>query len=370
MYSFPYIFVFFLLTLLCFPIIKKNNDSISFNSINFIYYYLVFLIFVVFFTFRGEVYMDWPQYKALYESAPVFSTQLDLLHLNTYGWEKGYFVFAAFCKLFSEDYFFFQVINSIIDIILLFGVVKSYYKNQYFCLCLLFFYCFNGLPISINLLRNSKVIYLFLISLKYLYNKQYIKYFLLNFIAIFFHTSAVIYILLTPFFLWKKNNKKLILSLFIIGNFLFLLRIDILSFFLNFILRLLPSGFSKIALFIDRYKDTGAYGIKIGFLERTLTFILFFRCQNDFVKEKYGNIFVKSYYIYYFCYLFLASAVTICERIGVLFSYSYWFLYPMFYKKLNKNNKYVFWFCMVIYSVLKLYAGNRTEDYAYSNLLF
>jgi len=374
-YALPYI-CFFSLLLFSSLINPRVYYRYSFfrcdqnKAIYMLQYFLIISLYVFFLSFRGNVYYDWKSYRDLYNTVPKFGSQL-YHNYTPLEWEIGFYIFASLCKFFSSDYIFFQFVNSIVDIIILVMIFKRYYKNQLFCLALTFFYCFNGFTIEVNLLRNSKAILCFLLSLKYLNNEKYLKYFILNTIGVLFHTSAIIY-LITGFFIKKiQFNKITLVILFFIANCVFLCQINLVSKILDFIRLILPPSFKKVIILLDRYKNVGAYGITIGYLERLLTFWVLFIYSKTIRKWNYGQIFLNSYYIYYFNYLVFAPLGTICERIGVLFSYSCWFLYPFVFKNLKKkDSKFFFILIFWIYGILKLISVNHNVDYQYSNILF
>ena len=233
MYYLPYIVVFFFLVfIVLFAPITVKDKSIQANinkDLIVLQFLLLFFLWIYFVCFREYVYIDWVSYKRLFDSVRPFSEIEGYWKVNTNQWERGYYVFCCLVKQFTDNYLVFQVINGLIDAFCIFLLFKQYYSNRHFCLAVCFFYIFNGLPIEFNLLRNSKAIFIFLFSLKYLGEKKYLKYLLLNIAATQLHNSAIIYILITPFLLFNWTTKRVILFLFIVGNFLYLLQIDLFT---------------------------------------------------------------------------------------------------------------------------------------------
>ena len=181
-----------------------------------------------------------------------------------------------------------------------------------------------------------------------------------------FHTSAILYVLLTFFVNRRKINDYILFSLFIIANAVYFLQIDIISVAINALTKVLPPGLGKMYDLLVRYQKVKAAGITIGFIERFFTFFVFFLNSMKIYQADTGHIFNSFYLRYYFMFLFLAPLSTICERIGVLFSFSYWYLYPYIYINMErKNEKYVFVILFVLYSVFKLYTLNNIELHKY-----
>lgn len=377
-FAIPYICFFSLLVFI--SIITKNKYSSTeinktfYSGLVILQYLFIVFSFVLFLSFRGNVYFDWKSYSQFYDDIPsIFENNFfaKITTVSKKGWDIGFCYLGAICKIFSDEYLFFQCINSFLDLLCFFILFRKYYSRQLFCLCLCFFYCFAGSYIEVNLLRNSKSIFLFLFSIDYLHDKKWIKFLVLNLIGYLFHGSSFIYIMVAPYLVRKRNNYYILFFIFIISNFMYIFGINIVSIFLTFIFKFLPSSLSKLSVFITRYQKDGAYGITIGYLERCFTFFIFYFFRKDIKSIKNGQLFLNSFYIYYFSSLILAPLVTVCERILTLFVYCYWFIYPHIFSKLKtKNQKYFFIFIFLLYGILKLYTSNKTEDYIYSNFLF
>lgn len=132
------------------------------------------------------------------------------------------------CKTIVNDFAFFQIIHAIIVNTTFFLFFKKY-TNRYFTAILIFnllyFFKYNT-----EILRASLAVSTFLWSFKYLLCKKWIKYYALSFIALGFHSEALI-IFVFPFF-YKLEDFKINIK-----NFSFIL---LLSFVLLFSVNLLP----------------------------------------------------------------------------------------------------------------------------------
>lgn len=377
-YSIPYISIYSLVLFLFFSL-SKNKKTIIIVKANKIYDVFknlsLFYILVIFIGFRGYVFTDWRAYDQMYSSLPVIKNGVrEIIHYfnnNVYGkmWESGFILFAIICKSINHNYFFLQFISFLLDFFVLFSFFKRYLK-QYYILGFVFYLVFSGLTIEINLLRNSKSIMLFILSIKYINKQKIISYLLLNIFGMFFHTTSLLFIPL--FFLqYIPINKKIILFLFLLGNSFYLIRITWITGILEIISKIPYFRlFSIISSYLGSEHFTSSYGITISYLEKIITFLIVYINQTKILKiDKHYNFFVKIVYLYIITYLFCSELKIISDRILILFTFSYWIIYPVIYKSLSKRNKYVFLFIFISYSVAR-FLHNNSVLYYYNNVLF
>jgi hypothetical protein len=218
-------------------------------------------------------------------------------------------------------------------------------------------------------LRNSKAIMLFLLSLKYIEQKSILKYFAMNLVGALFHASAFLFIPLY-FLLNRHYSRKVILALFFIGNIIFLLQIKWCRVVL---LTLRPLLLGRLGNLIDLYymyntDYAEAYGFTIGYIERFVSFVFIYCCEKK-IKKSNTNIFINIFYIYLFIYLFLSESYILLGRIGLLFISAYWVIYPRIYQTLNNKIKPLFLLMLLFYGVLKTGQGNRYKHHEYNNAL-
>ena len=170
-------------------VIKKNENTF--------FFFLSFLFVIVcFFGLRGFVFTDWINYYYHYETIPNdFKTFIGFINNPKNSSEVGYYFFQFICKQISKNYFFLQFCSSVVDTLILVFFFRDLNPRNLF-LCVFCIAPFKGLEIEINLLRNSKAIFLFLYSLKYIYGekKSFVNYFFINLIGCTFHLSAILYL--------------------------------------------------------------------------------------------------------------------------------------------------------------------------------
>ena len=374
-YSIHYVALFVLLFLLFLweNRIRKSNGDIK--TIR----YICMLIFFVFFGCRGFLDTDFVLYYSGYESAPTiwntegiakfFSGFNDQYILKI---EPGFKVFMILVKSISEEYYFLQLVSALIDILFLNYFLKKY--SPQYVLGYIMFLIFSGLIIEFNLLRNSKAIFLFMYSLQFIKERNALKYFLCNGLGLLMHTSAIFYFPLY-FFLHKKTPTPIVWGLFIVGNIIYLGQIKYITPMVTAIGNLLGGAYSLMAEFYSEDKlYSSGYGITMGYLEKVLTFLLFyasFKKIGEFIKdEKMHNIFFNLFLIFTATYLFLSEYSVLIDRMTTLFVMSYWILYPYFYVVLQKIFKTVFSVILFLFGIYKMVNSNNNILRKYENILW
>lgn len=374
-YSTPYLIliVIFFLLFLWENRVRKNDGNIT------VIRYLCMLVFLVFFGFRGYMDTDFVVYYPIYESAPTLSDTNGVIKFFTHVTEDyllkvepGFKVFVVLLKSISEDYFFLQIISSLIDVIFLNYFFKKY--SPQYVLGFILFLIFSGLIIEFNLIRNSKTIFLFIYSLQFIKERNPLKYFICNGIGLFFHSSAIFYFPLY-FFLHKKIPHQFVWGAFIIGNVLYLGQIKFITPVVIALGNLVGGVYSLMAeTYSENSLYSSGYGITMGYVEKVLTFILFYRLYNkigEFIKdEKVLNIFYNLFFIFIVTYLFLSEYSVLIDRMTTLFVMSNWILYPYVYAVLEKMFKMVFTLILLMFGLYKMYNSNNNIIRKYENILW
>lgn len=362
-YAYPY-----LLLLLAFGILavcgnyyKSSSEKTTYINV------LSMIIFVFFFGLRGYVAYDWASYCPAFNDLPDLRTMLTL-PIAKWPWEPGFMLFGLFCKWIYPNYLFFQFAISLLNAILIFRFFSKYVDNIPFALLL--FCTMGGFEISINLLRNSVAIFLFLNAINYIVDKKPLPYFAICALACTFHLSSLAYFPMY-FILNRKMKYNIMLAVFIAANAIYLLHIPILkSVVLMFADILMPSTKLWIEAYFNMDATTGST-LSIGYIERLLTGILLF-CYMDKLRSIRGcNIFVNSMFLYLCVFLFLSEFRTISTRCSYLFVFAYWITWIDLTKCFTiRNNKILFMSFIGIYSLLKAYSANTTAMSYYYNILF
>lgn len=278
--------------------------------------------------------------------------------------EPGYNLLTSIQKVFINDYYIWVAFNSLIDLVVFAWFFHKYSKSM--ILPLIFFVAFNGILLEFNLYRNVKAIDLFLLSVPSLLEKKPIKYFSLNLLGVTFHSSAVLFLPLY-FFLGRSMSKSVRWGGFIGANLIFLLNIGIIGSILNnlsFIQAL--EAYDKIVGYSD---NSGGYKISIGYLERTISFLIF-TLLYDRVSEqnKAYHFFYNCFWIYYCSFLVFYEVSVFVDRIPMLFMFAYWILYPAVILTRNRYSQIINAFVSTLV-ILKTITGLGGADSKYENIL-
>jgi len=374
-YSYPYIILFLIFFVL---FLWENRIRKKEGNINMVRY-LCMLVFFVFFGFRGYLDTDFTVYYPLYEMAPTmddtdgiakfFSGINEDILLKI---EPGFKVILILLKSINEDYLTLQIFSSFINVLFLNYFFKKY--SPQYVLGFIMYLIFSGLIIEINLLRNSKSIFLFIYSLQFIKERNAVKFFICNGIGILFHSSAIFFFPVY-FFLHKKIPMPFVWGTFLLGNFLFLGQIKYISpivigigDFIGGAYSLLAEGYSKEKLY------NSSYSISVGYLEKVFTFIILYKSYNkigDYIKDnKTLNIFYNSFFLYAVSYFFLSEYSVFIDRITTLFVFSYWILYAYLYTTLKPELKKVFTGILLFFGIYKMVYSNNNILRNYENILW
>jgi len=368
-YSIPYIFFLVYITVIFFA----KNSRYGLNKIALNYNILIFFGFIFFIGLRGYIYTDWINYYRMYDALPtIWDKSLSMFfHKSPYkSLESGFLIYSIVIKSLFRTYNSWVLINHIIDLCVLFFFFNKYSNQKYLALCFMFFYIFGGITLEFNLYRNVKSLMLFLLSIEYINQKKPIVYFSLNLLGTLFHVSSILYFPLY-FILSRKYSFKMVLALFIIGNLIFIFQIHFIKNILSVMANLIGG---RVKFVVDGYLKSESmsapYGLTIGYIERTISFFLIFGNRNQIIRKDNNKIvFINSFYIYIFIYLYCSEIKVVLERLPLLFIFSYWILYPTIYEKISPMKKKIFIVVFILYSFIKLISASNDLVTYYDNQL-
>ena len=267
LYIIPFIVTFF--AAIVFDICKYHDNNSKFLIWIGLYIYLTLLIGLRYMV-GGDSY-----------SYMLYFNNVSPGKMFDISWDADYqplFVFfTSLCKTIYPSFTSFQILHAfIINTCLFYFIAKnSQYRFSTLFLCLLMFY----INFTVEILRESLAIMVFIYNYKNLENKKWVKYYIGVLIAVMFHLSAVFLIIL-PFLKFLRLNKSYIVLLII--AFLVLNQLNfIFTFFENI---------EKINKKVNDYSEA-SYGWKstlLFFTTRTLIPVGFFL----WAKSKF-NILIK-----------------------------------------------------------------------------
>lgn len=321
------------------------------------------VLFLLFFGLRWHIMTDSIAYEnEYYTIKPNFSWKYVNEHSGW--WDSGYVIFTMICQCIKRDFHFFIFINTLVDILLFSVCLKKFSKN--YALSILFFLAFQGIITEINLLRNIKAILLFVFSIKYIRDRNLLKFLICNVVGYYFHSSALLYF---PMY-WVLNkeykfNLLIIISLF--STLIYLLNVNIVQGFLSSYIPINDRVALKMAYYLEQSDEQK---LSIGTIERILTMVLaLYMYYNTKNKDRLFLLFFNSYIVFYVLYSFFGFNYVFRDRVPNLFIYSYWFLYPYlydYYKNIHSSFKYLFVFLIFA----KIGMSTRMCAAYYENIMF
>lgn len=317
----PYLVVLFILYL-----IELKNHKYLYTSGNdskrLMRWAYVLLLF--FSGLRGFVYTDFANYYPFFE---MIGDLKDLPYVFLVkGWEPGFIFYTYLCKLLIPNYFAWNFISTAIDLTLLYIFLKRYSPNH--LLSLLIFFVMGFTALEFNVLRNAKAIFIFLISIRYIEERNLTKYSSLIALAFMFHTSAVFYWPLY-FVIHRRLPKPLLWSIFAAGVTICLLNIHIIpSSLIGYISNMSEDSerFSRLTQHLDEGAESR---ISIGMIERIVTYVIVMKTyDNELFPQKTRYIFSNMYMLFFVVWFFFSDIPALLQRFNYMFIPCYWILYP------------------------------------------
>jgi hypothetical protein len=230
----------------------------------------------------------------------------------------------------------------------------------------------GGLAFEVDNMRNFVSILLFLLSLKYIEERKSGKFYVLNVLGILFHTSAIFYFPLY-FFLHKPIKREVIAVIFVIGVLLFFFRIEYIR---PFVWNIAETFGGRYLNLVNSYLNSPiygkSYGFSIGLVERIFSAILIILYYTKLIKKSNCNIlFINAFVCFFVFYFFFSEIAIIVHRVGGLFIFSYWILWPtIIHISSIQTNRILIICILATYINLKMVGMTKTIMYQYDNVLF
>lgn len=233
------IYLFLLILLLYFSYRYDYRCKIDYFNAS---YYLILFLFIALAGFRYRIGVDTIRYESYAEYIPIISniTYYDYILI---GYEPLFLLLSSFARTISNHFWVMQLLQATLVNVVFFRFVKNNSKNPFFAI--LVYYIFLYLNFTCEVMRESCAVSMFLLGWEYLKQDKWVKFSLFCILAIGFHISAIV-LLIIPIFnffgLWDiiHINKKtiiLLIAIFFIGtvlqqyifDYLITLNVDILS---------------------------------------------------------------------------------------------------------------------------------------------
>lgn len=328
---------------------------------------IILTVLVIFLGLRGHLFTDYISYYPFFNQLPTLGDLTERRIARTF-FEPGFVIYASLIKTLYPDYFFFTFVSTLIDLIVLYYVFRRYSFSV--AVSFMFFLAFQGLIIEVNLMRNVKAMMLFLLSIPYLQKRRIIPYMALNLLGFTFHQSAIIYIV-CYFFLDRALSKKLIGIVFIAVNVIFFFKLSFTAPIVEWIASNIE--ISRVGRLEAYTNSAEELGLSIGYVERTLIYVLVWMYYDRLIKVKECNrIFCNSFIVYYLLFYLFYDVEVFVSRFTFLFVFSYWFLGANMYEYLvmtKRLRRSVLCLCIIFLCFMKVSISNRSIIADYNNVL-
>lgn len=342
-------------------------------------YYIILFLFLIFFGLRGYVGSDWVSYSISYQNInSIFELIQDKEEIYKSGsYEIGFELYLRVIKFFSKSYHFFVFINVIFDLFLI-NIIINYYQIENKVFFLFCYTALSGILFQFDILRNSKSVLLFLVSLRYIDKKKIGKYIILNFLGMTFHISSLIYILLYP--VLKINiRKKGILFIIFIANLIYFTNIFDIKKLMELSVAFLPKVTeAKVIQYLNHSVYSKGSKISLGIVEKNILLFYLMISYKKVFGKKNRRVFLNIFIIYVISYSFSREFYLFKDRILILFVPSYWFIYSFIVEfQKTKVKKMVTLTLLSCYLFFNLVIGqntfeNKKDEFKrkYDNILF
>lgn len=185
-----------------------------------------------------------------------------------------------------------------------------------------------------------------------------------------FHVPFQHPVLFPLYFVPRTLPRQCFIVVFVVGNLLYLSQIAYMAPLISEGGRLLGG---KYAALTGAYLNSDLYaqarGISIGYLERTLTFVLVVLFYKKLNTREHA-VFLNMFLVYLFINLWMSEITILVDRIGLLFLLSYLVLWPAVARCFTlKSNRMLFVGGIMIYSLIRVSICSNNILYRYDNVL-
>ena len=302
-----YIITLVVLLIFSFLELRTKLTSVQHKSMSF----FVFCLFVFQVGLRWQTGTDWEPYLLHFEGM----TDISDVYYSLEGFEQGYGFLVLMVKSLWHNYTLFLVIHALLYYVLIFSAFKR--LTPFLFVSLLVFYATNMGLMGAN--RQLLALGICLYALRYVKDKNALKFFILIGIAFLFHRTALIFSIY--YFLNRDIKRSLILGTLIVAivlgrtNFPFLAFSFVGDFFGGM-------ATTKVSLYLDRSKDDLSNNqlTILGFIKR-LVFLGLFLYNYKYLTSKisYYKLIFNGYFVGLVFYFMFSSTLLIMVNRGSLY---------------------------------------------------
>ncbi len=339
--------MFYLLLFVIFSLIAFLENFVALSKQDKAY--LSFFVFIVLWLVAGlryETGVDWRSYTSYIKSAQTLSELFR--NPNLFSFEPGFVLLCSFVKsIGGEAQVLFFIVASV-NTVLLYKSIK-FYTSKY-AMPLFVYFCIQYFLLDMSGFRQSLAVNIFFFSIRYIINKEALKYFLVTLTACMFHSSAIF--LFPLYFIINKRFSTTALTVFsIVGMIMFVCNIKWIGFILA-ILSQLGSG-SIIAIKIAMYSADAwnmSRSLGLGFFMNVFMVFAVLNTRSKMEQFKYHNTIVNIFIINIAIYNYFYEISEVSIRFRAYFLIGNIIMFPYLFQifKLLVNR-------IISFSILTLY---------------
>lgn len=335
--------------------IKKEYQS---------FYYKVSLIILFMFTAFRDINLggyDAENYQRFfYFQVPKLNNILN--YSSDYAY--GYAFFNSVIKSIAEDYRVYQVVYSLLAIVLLNSIIKkSQFTKWERNLFLFIYFCYRFLWNNFVLLRQNIAVLVFWILILDVFDKS-IKSYLRTGIAWLWHKSALVNIVIYPFVrrMRKAHRNRLFFITIVVSVLFLVLSKPVFNMLIRVFLMLAGSKFEKYALITS---DTEG----INFVNYVLkwVFVLIFYSNYNKIKNPHKAVFLNMSFI---AMIIGSINIGFVGRLVEYYMISIYAIIPISHQAFQGREKYLyvlglyFVFIFILFRFLYTFSGGELLNYS------
>lgn len=317
---FIYNFILFGATVSAYLYEKSNNKTHQ-----IIFLSLTFFIPFFFLAIRYNIGTDYPNYVMYFEK---IASGMDTIK------EPGYEFINKVVSYFNLDV---QWIFVFFGFFTFYFSYKAFPKDGFAMSVFLFitiFYLYEGY----SAIRQGLAMAIMIYSTKYIYEKNFLKYFIFSIFAMSFHLmTAIVLLLIYPFA--NKNINKYVLILIISIMFIIIYYLDFATKIMEFTAILFP----KYAWYIQSKYILGAstsYGLLGPLIKISIILLIIFHKDKVIKKYPIANLYINFTVLYIVSYI-LHLKMSLFGRVEHIFVLYMILSMVYFLKTFKKNSRFV-----------------------------
>lgn len=301
-----YLLILFFVILCTYVDVFDENDKKK----NLMYIFLC-IVLIIFAGTRFETGSDWRAYTSAFKEVGTLNQLFNgTFTLGSMRMEHGYILLNSIIKSLGGSINEVFLIMALVTMGLIFISCKKY--TPYYFVAILLYLRYGYPQTNFMFVRQGICIALFLYSIKYIYEKKLLKYYICITICVLFHKSSLI--LYPIYFIVNREYKSSIL----IG----LMILSVILGFTNWIRLTTIFTPDKIDASINEYLNSGMSAtLSIGMIEKiaVITIALLFREKLN-KRFKYFNVFLNLYVISFMAYYSLIESYVLQQRMVIIFN--------------------------------------------------